>query len=877
MLRRPIIAMVPLVPAVVAAFAAAGMLPLDATTSDEPAKTPAKVGVNSEAPAVSDAVYRDTVQPFFEEYCLRCHQRDKPKGEFRLDRGFRDDFNDPVSVDKWKEIRNVLASHDMPPKKAKQPKDEEVSKVVDWATAKLIERELATRGRKVTLRRLNREEYRNTIRELTGIDVDVSGFPQDPPAGGFDNNGKALTVSPLHIEIYLHAARWIMERALVEGKRPETIRWRFDPKTTPMDQRRVRYGEHNPIVNGGANREEGDWVIVHHESWDRGVNARDFRVPVEGDYLIRIRAAGIIPGRDKVIAGAKTLIEKGHADQLAKDPKARERLERELQQQLVHFQTDRSYDYGPPRIKLQRQLGPLPKTIAEFDADGTLEQPKIHEFKTRMTTESAGIMLDYAYSIPSVLENFWMQGKPEFARPELAVDWFEIEGPVYDAWPPRGHSVIVGDKPLPKTKGEESARAREILTRFLRRAFRRPVTRDEVEAKLALFEKARAQEPTFLAALRLPLAATLISPNFLYLTEPAGDDPATPEPAPLSQHEFASRLSYFLWSTMPDERLMKLADEGSLRKRAKVQAEIDRMLADPRAENLVRNFAGQWLGLREVGANPPAPDLYPEYDRHLELSIVAESQAFFREILRQNLPVTAFLKSDFVTVNERLARFYGIEGVRGDAFRKVPVPEAVRRGGIVTQASVLTITSNGTRTSPVKRGTWIMKNLLNMDPGLPVANAGEIAPKVPGIDKATVRKRLEIHRELEQCARCHHRIDPLGFALENYNAAGQWREREGFGYKGRIEPNDPLIDASSVMPDGRKLGGVTDLQDAMVARQDQFLDCLASKLFTYALGRELILADRAALDRAIAGMKKDGLTLKALIREIVTSEPFSLK
>ncbi len=301
------------------------------------------------------------------------------------------------------------------------------------------------------------------------------------------------------------------------------------------------------------------------------------------------------------------------------------------------------------------------------------------------------------------------------------------------------------------------------------------------------------------------------------------------------------------------------------------------MLADSKAEALVTNFAGQWLGLRDVGANPPAPDLYPQYDRHLEQSAVGESEAYFREFLRADLDVRGMIRSDFVTINERLARFYGIPDVRGDAFRKVPVPEGVTRGGIMTQASVLTITSNGTRTSPVKRGVWILKSLLGTDPGLPVANAGEIAPKVPGIDKATVRKRLEIHRELPQCARCHDTIDPLGFALENFNAAGEWRDREGFGYKGRIEANDPLIDASSRMPDGRAIDGVAGLQAALLAQDDRFLESLARHLATYALGRELGLADRPLVAGAVETMKQDGATLRKLIKAIVMSEAFATK
>jgi len=234
-------------------------------------------------------------------------------------------------------------------------------------------------------------------------------------------------------------------------------------------------------------------------------------------------------------------------------------------------------------------------------------------------------------------------------------------------------------------------------------------------------------------------------------------------------------------------------------------------------------------------------------------------------------------KSEFVVVNERMAGSNGIPGVKGEAFRKVPVPEGVHRGGIPTQASILTITSNGTRTSPVKRGVWVMKTLLGADPGLPVADAGEIAARVPGIEKATVRKRLEIHRTRPQCARCHSHIDPLGFSLENFNAAGFWRDKEGFGYKGRIEQNDPNIDTSSQLPDGTKIVGVDGLQDALLARSDDFLTCLSTKMLTFALGRELGLADRPLVQKAVAHMKQNGRTIRSLIEFTAQSDAFRNK
>ncbi|MFO0878703.1 MAG: DUF1592 domain-containing protein [Gemmataceae bacterium] len=832
------------------------------------------LAVSTPALAADEAGYTKVVAPFFATYCNKCHVGEKPRGSFSLEqKKLSSDLLDPATRGRWKEVVNVLHSHEMPPKKSPQPSAREVTAVTDWITQQAVQAELTRRETAVVLRRLNRDEYRNTIRDLVGVDVDVSGFPQDPPAGGFDNIGSALTTSPLHLEIYLNAARQILDRALVEGAQPRSIRWRFEPRVGPGDQRRVRLDErNNPIVNGSNNKQDGRWVMIHHNSWDKTINARDFRVPVAGKYLIRLSTAHRIPDRAEVVRSAEKILAHRRDEQDRQRPAGAKWHREQFDRDLEHFRTDRMYDYGPPRVKLVLQLGSQPRTVAEFDALGTKERPQLHESTARFTTESAGVTFEYAYSIPAVLENFWLQRNDVFARPELLIDWFEIEGPVFDTWPPRSHTGILFDSPLRAT--DEPRYVAEVLRRFMQRAFRRPITEEEITPRLRQFERARTEGASLIEALKRSLVSVLTSPHFLFLVEPAREGKG---PFSLSDHELAARLSYLTWSSMPDAELRRLADAGKLRDRVTRLKQLDRLLADEKSAALTRNFAGQWLNLRLVGTNSPATDLYPQYDRHLETSIVGESEAFFHEILHRDLDLRNFIRSDFVVINERLARFYGIPGVRGDAFRKVPVPPGVKRGGIVTQASILTTTSNGTRTSPVRRGTWILRTLLGIDPGLPVANAGEIAPKVPGIDKATVRKRLEIHRQLDQCARCHNKIDPLGFALENYNAAGEWRDQEGFGYKGRVEKNDPKIDASSEMIDGTRIVGVEGLQEAMLQREDLFLASLASKLLTYAIGRELGLADQPSVRTIVASTKKHGRTLRAMLQAVITAEAFETK
>ena len=886
--------------------------------------------------------YHQTVIPFFKQHCVRCHGPEDQQADLRVDQHLPNDFLDVVARGKWGEVVNVLNSHEMPPEDEPQPAGDEVAKVVDWITQQMVRAELHRRDSAIVVRRMNRSEYRNTIRDLIGIDFDTAGFPQDPPTGGFDNNGGALTVSPLHLELYFSAARKILDQALVEGEQPPSLKWRFEPDSGDSDSNRVVYDGQRVIVNGGQNRVEGDFKVMHHQNWDRNLNARDFALPHEGDYVIRVRAGGKVPSRDEVVTTAEKFLKDRMQRELEKNPDRERWVRPQYENDLEHFRTDRMYEYGPPRLKLILNLGGQPRVLSEFDVPAPVSAPEIYEVPCRFTTQKAGITIDYAYSIPKELENFWFQTGDDFARPELWVDWFEIEGPLYEAWPPKSHTNILFESPL--RDQDERAYAREVLVRFMRRAYRRPVTDQEVDEKLKLYNAVRKDASSFPQAIKTPLIAVLVSPHFLYLAEPSvpkalqesvvtggvqewhvftdmrgrklrakvlaaaegnvtieredgkqfsvpvnvfsEEDQAYVRNATagsnnnsrrLDDYQLASRLSYFLWSSMPDEELFQLAEQQKLADKQTLAAQVDRMLGDPKSEAFVDNFAGQWLGLREVGANPPAADLYPRYDRHLELSIVDESKAFFREILRNDLSVMNFVRSDFVVINERLGRYYGIPGVQGDHFRRVAVPEGVHRGGVVTQASILSTTSNGTRTSPVKRGTWVMKNVLGIDPGLPVANAGEIAPKVPGIDKATVRQRLEIHRELPQCARCHNKIDPLGFALENFNAAGEWRDREGFGYKGRVGRDDPLIDASSKLLDGTEIVGVDGLRDALMGRQELFLNCLAGKMLTYALGRELGIADQVHVDAAVRYLDRNGDTLKSLVTYIVDSEPFGRK
>ena len=818
--------------------------------------------------------FEEVAKTFIGQNCISCHGSKKQKGDLRLDT-LPLDFTDARVTEKWKEVFHAVSGHDMPPEDEPQPSVESSNRFVSLLESRLSQAEIAKRSTQVVLRRMNRAEYNNTIRDLVGVDFNPADrFPEDPPAGGFDNIGQALTMSPMQMELYYDAARTILDRALVDGSKPETIKWRFDPEENDRggDRLRVKRGENSIYLNKGENKVSDGFTAIHHDEWNTSVGFRGFRVPVPGEYVIRIRAASHTPTRDELVTSAEKLLAARRDANDAKYPDRKEHNAGEYEARLNHFKTNPIYNYGPPRMKLSVNLGGTPNVISETDVDADPSNPVIREFRTWFTDQEAGVHFRNDYTVPWMLENFMFLKKEEFARPELLVDWIELEGPIHATWPPESHSKILFDSPN-KDK-DENAYARDVLTRFMTRAYRRPLREGELDARVALFRKVRPEKASFVEAIKVPLAVTLASPNFLFLVEP---EVPGKETRSLQPFELASRLSYFLWSSMPDVDLFLLAQSGEIMNPDVIRSEVDRLLADPRSDAFVTNFAGQWLDLRDVGSNPPTTTIYPEYDRHLELSIVRETKGFFDEILRNDLDARNLIKSNFVTINERLARFYEIPGVKGDEIRRVAVPEDSHRGGLVTQASMHTITSNGTRTSPVVRGVWIMKTLLGTDPGLPVANVGEIQPEVPGIDKATVRQRLALHRELPSCARCHDKIDPLGLALENFDAASRWREREGHGNNGRSRDNDPPIDASAKMPDGTEFVGVKGLQEQLLKKDDLFLNSLASHLTTYAIGRELGISDRPAIREFVEAMRRENNSIRSLIKAIATSETFTTK
>ena len=459
-------------------------------------------------------------------------------------------------------------------------------------------------------------------------------------------------------------------------------------------------------------------------------------------------------------------------------------------------------------------------------------------------------------------------------RPRIWIGKMEWEGPIVE-WPQKGRAAIF----FAGEERSDDAYVREIFAKFLPRAIRCPASTEEVERVVAWTLKAKVDRGLDLtAAVREGLKNVLCSPAFLYVGSEGGavaESKTKAASQPVDSWQLANRLSYFLWSTAPDVALYSLAAKNALRDPATLRAEVQRMIEDRKANEFVRSFAGQWLGVRNFdNGTPPNRDFYNHYDDPLRDSSKLEPLEFFREVLRQNLPLTSFLDSDFIVVNERLAKHYGVAGVEGDHFRRVPAPVDGRRGGVLGMAGIHTYLADGTRTLPVRRATWVLDALWNKPVPPPPPNAGDLPPiKDKGL---SVRARLEQHRLSENCASCHVRVDPFGIALENYDATGLWRDRQnGEGMRGN--DSDPALDVSGALPDGREFKSVQEFKAALLAEKETFARGFTEKLLCYALGRPIGYGDHVAVGEITAHAAKNDLRLQEIIQATVASRFFQTK
>lgn len=706
----------------------------------------------------------------------------------------------------------------------------------------------ARRGR-VVLRRLNRAEYANTVRDLLGVTVDLNDLlPLDTSTSGFDNSAETLHVSSYLMENYLEAADRVLDAAIANGPRPWIINRRFDVK----DEKSVK-------PNGSVYRHVDDGVAIF-SSWVSAniqVTLWNFRTRFRGKYRIRISAHGMQtdkPVNFHVTAGTLAAV---------------------TEERIIDY-----YSVPPDR-------------------------PTVVEFVEQLEPQNCmRIVADGLTALPPEVERI---GAENYKGPGLVVQWVDIEGPLLDSWPPASHRQIFGEMkqeaaPLPDFPDRREVVSQlpmidveRILRDFTRRAFRRRVTDDDIQPFLARVRAKLEQKYSFEQAMRVGLKAVLVSPHFLFLREtPAAalgspvKKVASPGPAKvaaaLDDFALASRLSYFLWSSMPDEELLQLAEQGNLRQKETLREQVERLLHDPRAKSFSENFTGQWLSLRSIDATMPEHMLYPEYDDILKVSMVKEALLFFEEVLKNDLSLTNFVASDFSMLNGRLSRHYGISGVEGLEFRKLTLPPESHRGGVLTMAAVLKVTANGTTTSPILRGAWVLDRILGAPPPKPTVDVEAVEPDIRGA--TTIRNQLARHRENGDCASCHVIIDPPGFALENFDVIGGWRdyyrkinEGEPAVVNGRRVRylNGPAVDAADELPDGRRFQDIDEFKQLLLTDKDQLARALAEKLLSYATGAAPTEADRSAIDEIVAKVRDRNYGFRSLVHEIVQSELFQHK
>jgi hypothetical protein len=767
-------------------------------------------------------------------------------------------LNDSAAAETWHDVLGVINRGEMPPAEAPQPSDEDRRKLVELLTEELkrvVQAAQSTGGRGV-LRRMNRVEYQNTMRDLLGIDTDyIRNLPPDSVSvDGFKNNGRALQMSALQLEYYLQAARWGLTKAIVDGPAPSVFR------------HVIREGTENggrTVQNLGRSNSLGRTEIFLARI------AEEY--PEQGEFLLRVRArAKLTPGhgypRLEVALGFRADTQLPHRVAGVMDVSSEQTQTYEIRGRIEDFPLpSRSQSKFPGLLikvaNLYDDGSPMPEQV-------TIEVPVEGKKKRKK-------------------KKIWPE-EPDM--PKLEIESVEFVGPVYEAWPPTHHTDILFDSP--KHASHEREYVVEVLSRFLFRAYRRPVAVEEIKPFLTFFDRARTTLPTFEEAIRETLAMVLVSPEFLYLMEPAGD-----ERRALNQWEIATRLSYFLWSSMPDELLLAAAERGDLTVAGELGRVAEEMMDDPRSWQFVDQFVDQWLDVSAVDRVAVNPEFYPRWKDSLKSSISEEPKHFFAEILHQRLSALNFLDSDFAMLNGPLMRHYSLtaptaerdlESQRrfGMNFQRVALPPDSHRGGILAQACILLGNSTGEDSHPVKRAVWIRERLLDDPPADPPPNVPALDAENPDFATLPVRKQLEVHRQEASCNDCHRSIDPWGIALEAFGADGLFRTKiprrllnSGRAKKReRVRMVDQPVESHTTLPDGTEVDGIADLKAYLLeSKQDQFARTLVTKLLTYAIGRSLELTDEAAIESLTADFIAHDYQLHHLVRSIVLSDPFLTK
>ncbi len=761
--------------------------------------------------ATGEVMADQTLGPFFESHCVRCHGRTTQKGRFRLDT-LAVDFADAQVAEKWNEVVFRINAGEMPPPKEPQPSAEEIGRIVEVLTTRIREGAAALMAKRgpVEHYRLSRAEYAHTIYDLLGVvyDVDAPGaFSEDPRWRGFDRIGALLSVAPSHIERYLDAADAVVELAF--------------PETEPTSKTvRRDHGEGKRLL---LQLGEG-WNFAH---LDR-----------PGRYRIRIRACGL-----RAFSGRVPRLSLWHTHH-----------------KRSFFGVDLTTSDDAPETIVFEGLFPAGGYAIRNHARSQKHPNGAYKLfrNERIDAGSPVSSLRGGYNSfrTKIVDE---EGRP--VMPLLLVDWAEIEGPLTteaDRAKRRG---------LFPSNGEDPNDVLASLRRFGERAWRRPVSDDEIERYVRFVAAERDAGEGFRSAYRSALSSMLVARSFFHLAEGSpGEDRER-----VSDFELASRLSFFLWSSMPDEPLFAAARKGALVSSESLAAEFDRMIADRKIERFLDSFPKQWLQLHRVGMFQPDPSLYPKYDPWLEESMVMETTAYFAEMFRKNLPLSEIAHSNWTMLNSRLALHYRLPAPKESKLSRVELGPESRRGGILTHGSILSLTSDGTRHRPVHRGAWLSEAILARSPPPPPPNVEPLEPVKTDQPKTTIRSQLEAHATTPNCVSCHAKIDPLGLAFENFDAIGRWRETERV--QGGVGEN-PRVDASGKLPDGRSFSGPEEFKQLLSEDDGRLAEAFLEQLATYALRRVMTVDDRERLRSIAAAAEADDYRLRSLVRELVLSNLF---
>ena len=761
------------------------------------------------------------VQAVLQRYCQGCHNERSAVGR---DTGVTLDTLDAGRVagdaERWERVVGRLRNGSMPPAGRPRPSAETYDRVATWLETRLDAAAEANPdpGRPALLHRLNRAEYRNAVRDLLALDVDVSSLlPPDTASYGFDNIGDVLGVSPLLLESYLTAANRISRLAVASDPAvaPTAEVYRLSTELTQSDRL-----DGLPFGTRGG-------TLAHHI------------FPVDGEYEIRVRLArGGTSGNDAGIVG----LGEPHTLEITLDGE-RIRLLTTGSGLSVDAPVDRRdrHALADDDLHVRVPVRAGPRTVgASF-----LKRPSAQVESVRRPFLRAMLEQGRSHDVPYVGEVI-------------------VTGPynptVPGATPSRDRLFIC----RPDRAADERACAERVLRALARRAFRRPVTGADLRVLLRFYEEGR-REGTFESGIERALNRVLVSPSFLFRVETDPVDAAPGAAYEISELALASRLAFFLWSSIPDDELLDLAERGGLSAPEELERQVRRMLADRRSDALVGNFAGQWLYLRNVSGVRPDLRRFPNVDDNLRRAFRRETELLFESIIREDRSVVDLLAADYTFVNERLARHYGIPHVYGDHFRRVSTKDHPMRGGLLGQGGILTAQSLSTRTSPVKRGIWILENILGTVPPDPPPDVPALEPPTAAGGVVSMRDAMERHRANPACAACHRLMDPLGLSLENFDAVGRWRE---------VTASNAPIDASGELPDGTRFSGVAELKQALIAHQDQFVRTMTEKLLTYGLGRGLDYYDAPAVRRITRDAAARDHRFSALVLGIVRSLPF---